>query len=153
MTLTRLMYLIDTNVISEARKGPRANLGVTAFFAGVREQHTPLFLSVITLGELLRGVKLIRYRGDHEQARVLARWLDQVHAQFGDRILDVDADIAQLWGALRSPHPQHALDKLIAATALIHDLTVVTRNEKDFIVPHLKVINPFSQGRVQEPDP
>lgn len=153
MTPTCHMYLIDTNVISEARKGARANLGVTVFFAEARERNTPMFLSVITLGELRRGVELIRHRGDRQQAHALASWLDRIIAQFADRILDIDTDIAQLWGALRTPHPQHALDKLIAATAMIHNLTVVTRNEKDFAIPQLKVINPFSQDRVQECEP
>lgn len=138
------MYLIDTNVISEARKGTKANPGVRAFFAQTREQAVPAYLSVVTIGELRRGVELIRHRGDHAQAGMLETWLTQLLAQFADQILTLDSDIAQIWGRLRVPQPEHALDKQIAATALIHGLTVVTRNERDFNATGVRVLNPFS---------
>lgn len=138
------MYLVDTNVISEARKGLRADAGVREFFKGVARRGLPLFLSVVTVGELRRGVELIRRRGDHEQAGTLESWLEGVLAEYGNAIVDGDADVAQVWGRLRVPHPEHALDKLIAATALIHDLTVVTRNERDFQGAGVPVLNPFA---------
>jgi toxin FitB len=137
------MYLIDTNVISEARKRARANSGVRQFFRRVIRERIPVFLSVITIGELRRGIELLRHRGDSRQAEQLEEWLEVLLSEYQDFILDIDTDIAQLWGRLRVPHPEHALDKQIAATALIHDLTVVTRNRVDFYKTGVRVLNPF----------
>lgn len=138
------MYLIDTNVISESRKGAKTNNGVREFFDRMASHQTPLYLSVVTIGELRRGVELIRHRGDKVQAKQLEKWLAQLVKHYDDYILDVDPDVAQLWGRLRVPHHENALDKLIAATALIHNLTVVTRNQSDFAKTGVTVINPFS---------
>lgn len=138
------MYLVDTDVISEARKGVKSNLGVRGFFADVAANSTPLYLSAITIGELRQGVESIRHRGDREQARKLARWLDQISRDFADAILPFDADCAQVWGRLRVPHSQNPLDKQIAATALIHDLTVVTRNSAHYAPTGVPLLNPFS---------
>ncbi|HDR9474406.1 type II toxin-antitoxin system VapC family toxin [Burkholderia multivorans] len=138
------MYLVDTNVISEIRKRDRANKGVIAFFRKAAEDDVDLYLSVITVGELRRGVEIIRHRGDKPQATRLENWLDGVLREFGRNILPVDEEVGQLWGRLRVPHAEHALDKLIASTALIHDLTVVTRNVDDFIGTGARVQNPFS---------
>lgn len=139
------MYLIDTNVISEIRKQAKANAGVQAFLKRVAEEEQPVFISVITAGELRRGVELIRHRGDERQARRLEKWLTDILTEYRDSILDIDPDIAQLWGRLRVPHPENALDKLIAATALIYDLTVVTRNHKDFVTTGVRVFDPFTE--------
>ena len=137
------MYLIDTNVISEARKKSKANPGVIDFFNRVASAGDTVYLSVITIGELRRGVELIRERGDTEQAGLLEHWLSAVLEQYSDKVLAFDADAAQVWGRLRVPNPEHALDKQIAATALVHDLTVVTRNGADFAGAGVKVMNPF----------
>lgn len=137
------MYLVDTNVISEARKGARADPGVMAFFRTAAMQDEALYLSVITVGELRRGVELIRHRGDQPQAALLERWMQTILLEYTDQILAVDAEVTQVWGRLRVPHAEHELDKLIAATALVHDLTVVTRNVRHFHAPGLKLINPF----------
>lgn len=137
------MYLVDTNVISEARKRQRANRGVLAFFRQAAKSDLDLYLSVVTVGELRRGVELVRHRGDERQAATLDAWLGTVLSDFAQSILPVDEDVGQLWGCLRVPHPEHALDKLIAATALIHDLTVVTRNVDDFAGLGVRVLNPF----------
>jgi len=137
------MYLIDTNVISEARKGDRANLGVQRFFKQVDETGDDVFLSVVSVGELRRGVELIRHRGDSAQAALLESWLNLVLLEYSAHILELDADIAQVWGRLRVPQPENALDKQIAATALIHCLTVVTRNVQDFSACGVRVLNPF----------
>ncbi|QYZ66142.1 MAG: hypothetical protein OI74_04470 [Gammaproteobacteria bacterium (ex Lamellibrachia satsuma)] len=137
------MYLVDTNVISEARKKTKANSGVQAFFRQATEDESRIFISVVTVGELRRGVELIRHRSDSLQATQLENWLDLLLNDYQDHILDINPDIAQLWGRLRVPHPGKALDKLIAATALIHDLTVVTRNHKDFKITGVRLLNPF----------
>ena len=138
------MYLVDTNVVSESRKGTRANAGVREFFKHVVANQVSIFLSVVTVGELRRGVELIRHRGDTLQAIRLEKWLAHLLRHYEDCILDIDLDIAQLWGRLRVPHHENALDKLIAATALIHNLTVVTRNHYDFAATAVRVVNPFS---------
>jgi predicted nucleic acid-binding protein len=137
------MYLVDTNVISEARKGRRANPGVQAFFSEASERNLPLFLSAITIGELRRGVDLIRHRGDRDQADALESWLALLLQDYGDRVLGLDSEAAQLWGHLRVSETQHALDKQIAAIALLHDLTVVTRTTADFSPTGVRVNNPF----------
>ena len=139
------MYLIDTNVISELRKRSKANRGVRAFFKRVAQEGAQVFISVVTVGELRRGVELIRHRGDQRQARQLEKWLDQLLVDYEDCVLDITADIAQLWGRLRVPHPENALDKQIAATALIYDLIVVTRNHKDFSKTDVQLLNPFEE--------
>ena len=135
------MYLIDTNVISELYRGPRGNPGVRAFVAD--GEKAQFYLSALTVGELRRGVELLRHRGHGTRAESLHAWFDRVLAGFRERILDVDAEIAQLWACLRVPHSENALDKLIAATAMIHGLTVVTRNERHFKGTGAKVLNPF----------
>lgn len=137
------MYLIDTNVLSEVRKKKNANRGVVRFFQSAVKNNQTLYLSVITIGELRRGVELIRHRGDTSQANKIEKWLGVILAEYNDYILNLDEEIAQLWGTLRSPHHEHAIDKQIAATAMIHGLTVVTRNTKDFIKTGAIVLNPF----------
>jgi toxin FitB len=137
------MYLIDTNVVSEMRKRAKADRGVVAFFETVAASGEPVFLSAISLGELRRGVELIRRRGDADQARRLEAWLATVVESSSERILAFDADAAQVWGHLRVPDPGHALDKQIAAIALVNDLTLVTRNVADFKGSGVKLANPF----------
>ena len=143
MSQQAAMYLIDTNVLSELRKKHKANKGVKKFIKSVIENNTALYISVITIGELRRGIELISHRGDARQANQLEKWLILILNEYQDNILEIDEDVAQLWGKLRSPHHENALDKLIAATAIIHDLIVVTRNEKDFVKTGVKVLNPF----------
>jgi len=138
-----LMYLIDTNVISEMRKGKKANLGVQTFFEDVISNNIPTYLSVITIGELRRGIEKLRYRKDIKQADMLEEWLNKVLIDYNQHILVFDEEAAQVWGHLRVPHYEHLLDKQIAAIALIHDLIVVTRNTDDFSSTGVKLLNPF----------
>ena len=142
------MYLIDTNVVSEARKRANANPGVIDFFRHAAASLEPLFLSSVTVGELRRGIERVRHRGDAEQAKRLEKWLTTVLADFSNNILPLDAEAAQVWGALRVPDPSHELDQQIAAIALVNDLTVVTRNTADFAGTGVKVKNPFVSGTV-----
>ncbi|CAM2175440.1 toxin FitB [Burkholderia latens] len=137
------VFLIDTNVISEIRKGNRANRGVRAFFRQAEEAGNPLYLSVVTVAELRRGVDLVRRRGDHPQASALDAWVATILSDYASNILPVDIDTGQMWGHLRVADPAHALDKLIAATALINDLIVVTRNVDDFAGTGVRLLNPF----------
>ena len=139
------MFLIDTNVISEIRKGKRTNRGVRAFFTQAEVDASPLYLSVVTVAELRRGVDLIRHRGDHPQASALEAWMATILSGYASNILPVDIETAQMWGHLRVPDPAHALDHLIAATALINDLTVVTRNVADFAPAGVRVLDPWQQ--------
>jgi toxin FitB len=138
------MYLIDTNVISELRKHSRTNPGVISFFAQAADRKDALFLSVVTIGELRRGIELIRYRGDKLQAEQLEAWLEEILHDYDSHILDFTEAEAQVWGRLRVPHSENAIDKQIAATALTCGLTLVTRNIKDFAATGVALINPFS---------
>ena len=137
------MYLIDTNVVSELRKKEKANNGVLNFFLEANKHNESLYLSVITIGELRRGIERLIHRGDVKQANQLEQWLDLILNEYENNLLAMDEQIAQLWGKLRVPHYEHALDKQISATAIINGLTVVTRNVKDFRKTGAKVLNPF----------
>ena len=137
------MYLIDTDVISEARKGRKANPGVQAFFRAASRDNVALYLSAVTVGELRQGVETIRHRGDASQARRLERWLDNLTSGYVDAILPFDQDAAQVWGRLRVPHAENPLDKQIAATALIYDLIVVTRIVAHYQPTGVRLLNPF----------
>lgn len=146
------MYLLDTNVISELRKQRKANLGVQQFFQAAIEQDARLYISVITLGELRRGLELIRHRGDQPQSDLLAAWLQTILDDYSDRILDFTATEAEIWGRLRVPHPQNAIDKQLAATALTCGLTLVTRNVSDFAGTGVPLLNPFNFPEPKAPN-
>jgi predicted nucleic acid-binding protein len=137
------LYLIDTNVVCEARKSGKANPGVTGFLRHAATANESVYLSAVSVGELRRGIELVRYRGDVQRALLLATWLEDVLTDFAAHILPFDADAAQVWGKLRVPDPAHELDKQIAAIALINDLTLVTRNTADFASTGVRLRNPF----------
>jgi predicted nucleic acid-binding protein len=133
-------FLIDTNVISELRKGPRANPNVRDWFD--REENDRMFLSVLVLGEIRRGIEIIRKR-DTKAAVALERWLANIIGSKADQILPVDATVADMWGQLDTRGRLPVVDGLLAATALVHDLTLVTRNVKDVARTGVEVVNPF----------
>jgi predicted nucleic acid-binding protein len=136
------MYLVDTDVISEARKGDKANPGVRAFFGSAVAAR--IYLSVITVGEIRQGIERLRHRGDSKQADVLEQWLNKLMIEYDDTILPFDLDIADIWGRLRVSNPENPLDKQIAATALIYNLTLVTRNVAHYTGTGVQVQNPFT---------
>ena len=123
-----MSWLVDTNVLSELRKGDRANAGIRTWFADAREDE--LFTSVLVLGEIRRGIESIRRR-DLPSAIALEQWLTRLATDFADRVLAVDARVADRWGGLNVPDPIPTVDGLLAATALVHDLVLVTRNLRD----------------------
>jgi predicted nucleic acid-binding protein len=138
------VYLVDTDVISEARKGQLGNAGVRAFFSQASQEGAELYLSAVTIGELRQGVERIRHRGKKSQAQRLERWLQRVTSAYADRILPLDEETAHIWGCLRVPNPENPLDKEIAATALIHDLEVISRNVARYAPTGVRVRNPFT---------
>jgi predicted nucleic acid-binding protein len=138
------MYLLDTDVLSESRKEEKANAGVRAFFRDAQRENASLYVSVITIGEIRRGLELIRRRGETAQADRLERWLQSITEAHGATILPFDEEMAEVWGKLRVPHPENPLDKQIAATALMHDLAVVTRNLAHFASTGVRLVNPFA---------
>jgi predicted nucleic acid-binding protein len=134
-----MAYLIDTNVVSELRKrDPNAN--VIAWYEGVASHD--LFLSAVTIGEVRLGIERLR-RKDPAQAEILERWLDTLRTTYRDRIIDVDADIAEKWGRFNVPDPMPVLDGLLAATASSRGYTLVTRNVKGIANCGVAVLNPF----------
>ena len=135
----RLQYLLDTNVISETRKN-KANHGVQSFLE--RVHSSSLFISVLTLGEVRKGISSV-IASDPAAAKRLSSWLDGLEYSFADRIHSVDARIARIWGELSARKTRPAIDTLIAATALQHDLTLVTRNTGDFAGTSVKLFNPW----------
>ncbi len=138
------MYLVDTDVISEARKGDQGNAGVRAFFSRATQEGAELYLSAVTIGELRQGVERIRHRGDKLHAQRLEEWLLRVTSAYADRILPLDEETAHIWGRLRVPNPENPLDKQIAATALIHGLEVISRNVAHYAPTGVRVRDPFT---------
>lgn len=135
-------FLLDTNVVSELRKGERADPGVLGWFEAVDSDE--LYLSVLVIGEIRRGIELIRRR-DPSSAQSLEAWLARLRRQFAERILPVDDEVAQLWGTLGLEQPLPPIDGLLAATALCHGLVLVTRNEADVSRAPIRVLNPFQR--------
>ena len=132
--------LVDTNVISELRRGRNAATGVVTWFAAMPAEN--VFTSVIVLGEIRRGIELLAMR-DKLQADALAQWYGTIREQLGDRVLVVDEPVMTLWAKISVPNILPAYDALIAATALFHGLIVVTRNTQDYRRTGVAVLNPW----------
>jgi predicted nucleic acid-binding protein len=133
-------YLLDTNVVSELRKGERANLNVSSWFAGLADEN--IFLSVLTIGEIRRGIESVRRR-DLDSAASLDRWLTSLSEAHAERILPVDRAIAEEWGRMNVPDPLPVVDGLLAATARVLGLTLVTRNVADVEASGVELFDPF----------
>ena len=136
-----MSFLLDTNVLSELRKRGRADAGVMRWHAEVLDDR--LYTSVLVIGEARRGIHNLRRR-DPRSADALDQWLKGLIDSFADRILPIDAAIADRWGPLNVPDPLTAIDGLLAATGLVRDLTVVTRNTRDIGRTGCRVLNPFT---------
>jgi predicted nucleic acid-binding protein len=119
-------YLLDTNVISELRKKER-DARVASWFEAV--ESVDLYVSVLVVGEIRNGIERLRRRGDKKQASALDRWLDDLKDEFGNRLVGISAAIAERWGALSALQPLSVVEGLVAATAIEHDLTLVTREQ------------------------
>jgi predicted nucleic acid-binding protein len=136
------MFLLDTNVLSELRRPERANVGLTAWAASAPPEE--LFISAITLFEIELGVAQAE-RKDATKGAVLRGWIDaQVVPGFQNRIVPVDVDVARRCAGLHVPDPRPQRDSLIAATALVHRLIVVTRNVRDFEPMGVPLLNPWA---------
>ena len=139
------MYLLDTDVVSLLRRPDRHPAPVRWIQT---QRSADLFLSVVTLAEMERGLAQQKRR-DPAFARDLATWMEQTTASFADRIIGVDAAAARLWGRMSVDLGHFNVDLLVAATALVHGLTVVTRNVRHFEPAGVRVLNPF--GDVENP--
>jgi predicted nucleic acid-binding protein len=138
----QVSYLLDTNVLSEARK-PKPDPGVIAFLQSV--EPSSVFISVLTLGELHKGVAAKKFKDPNPVAvKQLAAWVEGLELSFADRILGIDAETARLWGDWSGQRPRPVVDTLLAATAVVHGLTLVTRNIRDVGGIPVKLINPWT---------
>lgn len=135
-----MSFLIDTNVISEIRKNARCDRNVAAWYASIDDGD--LYLSVLVTGEVRKGIELARRR-DPARAAALEAWLKQVDAAFGDRILPIDRAVTDEWGRMCAQRPIPVIDGLLAATAKVHRMTLVTRNDANVAELGANVLNPF----------
>lgn len=136
-----MSYLIDTNVIAELRKGDRADPALRSWFATVADEE--IFLSVLTIGEIRRGIEAIR-RHDSEAAAALDGWLSRVHRAHRDRILQVSRAVTEEWGRINVPDPLPVVDGLLAATAKVTGLTLATRNVGALKRAGVELVDPFA---------
>ena len=136
-----LSFVLDTNVVSEARKGSRANEGVMRWLSSVVEED--LYLSVLVIGEVRQGVEGWRRR-DPLQAGRLEAWLTGLRRTYADRILPIDVEAAEEWGRMNAPDPISSRDGLMAATAKVRGMTFVTRSTADVERTGVALLDPFS---------
>ena len=135
-----MTWLLDTNIISEVRKGAGCDANVAKWYADVVDEE--IFLSALVIGEIRKGVELVRPR-DPRKAATLEHWLHQVEAAFEGRVLGINNAVAQQWGRMSAIRPIPVVDGLLAATAVTHGLTLVTRNDRDVAGLGATVLNPF----------
>ncbi len=135
-----MSFLIDTNIVSEVRKGTRCDANVASWYASIEDSD--LYLSVLVLGEIRKGIELARRR-DPAKAETLEAWAREVDTAFGERILPIDSFVADEWGRMSALRPIPVIDGLLAATAKVQRMTLVTRNDADVAGLGAKVLNPF----------
>ena len=140
--MSNLGYLLDTNVVSETRR-KRPEQRVIDFVRSLVPET--LFISVLTIGELRKGA-VARGRRRATEGERLHAWIDEVENAFGSRVLPVDLPIARMWGELSADRPRAVVDTILAATALVHDLALVTRNTRDVGDAGVPIINPWLEG-------
>jgi predicted nucleic acid-binding protein len=138
-----MSYLLDTNIVSEInRRTP--NSGVLQWFDDTEE--TDLFISVITMGEIRRGIEQIRRRNqmdDERRAARLEQALNALRNDYRGRFIPISEEIAEEWGRMCAVYPNHPVDNLLSATARVHDMTLVTRNIRDVEIHNISCLNPF----------
>ncbi len=139
-----MSYLLDTNVISEVRKGELGDAGVREWLSSVRARE--LYVSVLVVGEIRQGVERLRRR-DPAQAVVFDAWLERLRRDYADRIVPITIDVAEEWGRMNVPDPLPAVDGLMAATAKTRGMTFVTRNTADVARTGVLLLNPFEADR------
>jgi predicted nucleic acid-binding protein len=132
-------FLLDTNVVSETRRR-RPDPLVAGYLARIRESR--VCLSCLTIGELIKGASA-KMRTDPVEGDTLLRWVDSIEAQFRDRILPVDDEVSRVWGRLSAARSRPVVDALIAATAIVHDMTLVTRNVTDMNDTGARLVDPW----------
>jgi toxin FitB len=135
----RARYLLDTNVLSETRK-KRADDRVLEFLS--RAAPGALYISCLSIGELKKGIAL-KEKTDATAAKSIAVWVEGLETHFADRIVNIDTPITKLWGEWSAQRPRPVIDTLLAATAVMHDLILVTRNDQDVADLPVKVMNPW----------
>lgn len=134
-----MSFLLDTNVLSELRK-PHPDSHVRAWFAATPGER--LFLSVLSIGEIRRGIERLRRR-DAAQTAVFEDWLGTLRQRYAERLLPVTVEVAEEWGRLNVPDPLPTVDGLLVATARVHDLVLVTRNTADTARTGVSLLDPF----------
>lgn len=136
-----MSFLLDTNIVSEARKGARADDGVRRWVSSVEADE--LYVSVLVVGEIQLGIELLRRR-DPAQSASLEIWLGNLRRHYAERTLPITAEVAELWGRINASNPLPTVDSLMAATAIVRDMTFVTRNTPDVERAGVLILNPFS---------
>ena len=143
-----MKYLLDTCVVSETR-AKKPNAAVMKWLS--MQDPGTLYISAVSIGEIKNGICLL---GDTRKARELSKWLDELEASFGPRVLSVNVTVAECWGRIlaessRAGAPRPAVDALIAATARVDNLVLVTRNERDMLGMGVELLNPFAGGKAE----
>ncbi len=135
-----MAFLLDTNVLSELRKGRACDVSVRQWALSVADrQH---FISVLSIGEIRRGIETLRRRSP-EQCPAFEKWLESLLSRYNEQVIRIDESIVDRWGIMNAERTMPVIDGLIAASAAVYQLTVVTRNIRDFQCSGVPVIDPF----------